>query len=536
MDSDSIRLLIVDDDPFTLKSLQMLFKRQKITVQATNNAPSAIKIMEEEGTRGFDCVLTDFRMPEMTGLELISWVKSQDASLSTILLTAEGDKQIVAKALRDGVSDFIEKPYRFQEVFDAVQRAVRGTRKSRKIEETVSEVRDITELHERINEAQQKPLADDPDSNYIPNVVSRVYPIKDSGGDFTNNYSLPDSRLAILLGDVSGHDLKAGFISAYFQGMVRGMIGIGADISTIFRQFNSHLCDDWNRTPTVAGKGTPLKLSLAAGFLYFDFKKGTLTIANHGLPLPVVGTNDTPFHFVGSGSPPLGWFNIINNELDEIPLGEAGCTYFCSDGLNDYCETKNINSLSLAWFLINQSNEDKRLEVINERIDDILVVRVDWKHREHLDRVFTDPFFFHVYPGNSPDIIDHYQQEWDNSLKLCLPELSNKRLWEISLCVREALINSLIHGCNEAENKNAYLTMWPSLDNKSITIQIRDEGEGYREEPTQLNPDIINTSKNRHISFGLTIIKSYSERCVASQNGSILEIDFNLELADTSAD
>jgi len=186
------------------------------------------------------------------------------------------------------------------------------------------------------------------------------------------------------------------------------------DISTIFKQFNSHLCNDWNRA-TPDQKNAPLKLSLAAGFMFFDFINGTMQIANHGLPLPVVGTNITPFRQIGDGSPPLGWFNNINNDVEVIQLGQAGCTYFCSDGLNDYSESKNLNPVSLAWFLINQEDEKKRLQTISDRIDDILVVQVDWKHRDYVDNTPIAPLFFQSYPGNSPDLIDQYQLIWENS-------------------------------------------------------------------------------------------------------------------------
>ena len=85
------------------------------------------------------------------------------------------------------------------------------------------------------------------------------------------------------------------------------------------------------------------------------------------------------------------------------------------------------------------------------------------------------------------------------------------------------------------EDKYAYLTIWAMPDNKGITIQIRDDGEGYSKELTSLNPSLISASKNKHISFGLTIIRSYSERCEISKRGSILEIDFLLEPTETVA-
>ena len=61
----------------------------------------------------FDLILCDWEMPEMSGLELLTWCRTQDAlkAVPFIMVTSRGDKENVVQAIQAGVSDFIGKPF-----------------------------------------------------------------------------------------------------------------------------------------------------------------------------------------------------------------------------------------------------------------------------------------------------------------------------------------------------------------------------------------------------------------------------------------
>lgn len=520
MSDDAVQLLLVDDDPLTLKSLRLLFSKSGYDVMTASDGRLAQTVLENEGYGTFDCVLTDFRMPEMTGLELISWMAQKDPTLSSILITAEGDKNLVASALRGGVSDFIEKPYRFGMVREAVERAVERTRHNRALASTASEVREITQLHERLNFMHENEAMPVPGDTLV-GVITRMHPIRETGGDFINSYPMRDGRICLIMGDVSGHDLKAGFISAYFQGMVRGMFDADVDISRISSNFNAHLIQDWNR-PLSKGERAPLKTSLASCILVMDFEQWTYEMDNHGLPKPLLYDGGIGLDFLGSGSPPLGWFSNIAETTVSQELPKSGRFYMWSDGLEDFAATLNISPVTLAWRLSSEGNAIKREEILHDRKDDVLVACIHWGL--DADEV-PEPFFYACYKGGTEHAVDDYERIWLASLTWAFPDMDGTRRSEISLSVREGVINALLHGTRGRAERSAYLRMFYRPDRDLIIVSIEDEGEGYDFSSNKISNE---PDSSGHISFGLRIIASYVRNLEYLDGGRILKLEFSL--------
>ncbi|WP_276250957.1 hybrid sensor histidine kinase/response regulator [Haloarcula rara] len=107
MAEGTIRTLVVDDSEFfadmTAETLTQEHDMDAVSVHSGTAA--AERLAEEE----FDCVVSDYEMPEMDGLELLSTVRSEDPSLPFILLTGRGDEETASKAIRAGVADYLLK-------------------------------------------------------------------------------------------------------------------------------------------------------------------------------------------------------------------------------------------------------------------------------------------------------------------------------------------------------------------------------------------------------------------------------------------
>lgn len=101
-----IKLLLVDDHPEMISYLKEIFKEQQ-TLTA-HNGKEALKILEKET---IDCVITDFMMPEMDGLELLKNIKTKAYETSVVILTAKTDSDSRLSALRLGVDDYLNKPF-----------------------------------------------------------------------------------------------------------------------------------------------------------------------------------------------------------------------------------------------------------------------------------------------------------------------------------------------------------------------------------------------------------------------------------------
>ena len=112
------RLLFVDDEQMLHDVLGRLFNRHGIEITSCASAPQAIEALEESS---FDLVLTDFKMPEMDGLELLAYIRQEHPHLDVIMITAHANVQHAVSAMRSGVVDYLPKPFSTEELVDRVQ-------------------------------------------------------------------------------------------------------------------------------------------------------------------------------------------------------------------------------------------------------------------------------------------------------------------------------------------------------------------------------------------------------------------------------
>ncbi len=117
------RILLVDDDVELLKALTKVLQGGGYTVVAQPNATSALNYLETTEQK-FDLVLTDVSMPGMKGTALLSALKTAYPELPVIIITAFGDWDEYAQALREGVFEYLSKPIDKSEVLACVRRAL----------------------------------------------------------------------------------------------------------------------------------------------------------------------------------------------------------------------------------------------------------------------------------------------------------------------------------------------------------------------------------------------------------------------------
>lgn len=119
------RLLVVDDDPYVLESISSLLKEFGFQVCTCQSAAAAL---EKTKKLRFDVVLTDIKMPSVTGIELLQQIHSINPQIPVILLTAFAELDVAVDAVKRGAFDFITKPYNPEYLVHAVQKAAKYTR------------------------------------------------------------------------------------------------------------------------------------------------------------------------------------------------------------------------------------------------------------------------------------------------------------------------------------------------------------------------------------------------------------------------
>jgi two-component system response regulator FixJ len=110
---------VIDDDESVRVSLGFLLEMHDLPTQTYE---SAVEFLEVASSLTSGCIVTDVRMPEMTGLELARRLRDRGVPLPVIIITGHGDVPLAVEAMRAGVADFLEKP--FEE--DALLGSIRG--------------------------------------------------------------------------------------------------------------------------------------------------------------------------------------------------------------------------------------------------------------------------------------------------------------------------------------------------------------------------------------------------------------------------
>ncbi len=119
------QILVVDDDPSVLGFISLILKRKGYVVNAFEKAEEALNILQKEN---FDAVLTDVKMPGISGIEFLGKIHEINRDIPVILMTAYADLDITVEAIKKGVFDFIIKPYQPEQIFHAVEKAVKYKR------------------------------------------------------------------------------------------------------------------------------------------------------------------------------------------------------------------------------------------------------------------------------------------------------------------------------------------------------------------------------------------------------------------------
>lgn len=131
--SAPVHIAVIDDDEAVLDSLNLYFARQDIKTSGFASAQDFFAAIK--GNRNFDCVVSDVRMPGMSGLDLVHRLKSDGSTAPIILITGHGDVDMAVAAIKVGAFDFIEKPFDEARLLASIRNAIES-RQRPEIEDT----------------------------------------------------------------------------------------------------------------------------------------------------------------------------------------------------------------------------------------------------------------------------------------------------------------------------------------------------------------------------------------------------------------
>ena len=136
------RILVVDDEPRMGESVQRLLEAEGYRVETATSAREAVEALGREPA---DLVITDLRMPRVGGLELITYLKLYHPKIPVIVMTGYASVESAIEALRQGVYDYLVKPFDYDHLKRAVARALEKVALEKKVEEITQKLLETQE-------------------------------------------------------------------------------------------------------------------------------------------------------------------------------------------------------------------------------------------------------------------------------------------------------------------------------------------------------------------------------------------------------
>jgi len=354
LDSNAI-ILVVDDEPINLQVIIEILKTKDYTVRTAINGKRALKNLEKCLP---DLILLDIEMPEMNGFEFCEMLKKDPKTkeIPIIFISALNDVFDKVKAFNIGAVDYIEKPFEAEEVIARVtthlhlikiqQELKKEISKRKKTEqklvETNEELKDVlSQLAFRNKELEQEQeFAKNIFNNIInpsfvdfSNIKYLISPLSIFNGDLllvTKNLS---GGQYIMLGDFTGHGLKAAVGAIPVSDLIYAMSAKGFPMEKILFEINNKL---FNILPT--------EVFFCCCFVEIDSTRNKIKIWNGGMPdLYIYNNIQNKIKKVKSSHLPLG---IVKKEqhdwnLETFDISKNDQIIVYSDGILEYTNSNN---------------------------------------------------------------------------------------------------------------------------------------------------------------------------------------------------
>ncbi len=119
-------IYVIDDDESVRDSLDFLLRSSQFLVKTYDSAAAFIETLPDIA---FGCIITDVRMPGLSGIELLKQLRERDVKFPVIVMTGHGDVPLAVEAMKIGAADFFEKPFDSDSIVAAVRAALSNSEK-----------------------------------------------------------------------------------------------------------------------------------------------------------------------------------------------------------------------------------------------------------------------------------------------------------------------------------------------------------------------------------------------------------------------
>ena len=471
----------------------MVLARDGYRVIEAENGKIAWELFQKEPV--VHAVVTDIMMPHMNGLELAEKLHKDSPDLPIIVMTALGDKETIKSALRLGVSEFLEKPVHGEKILRCISQVIQGAPDADervRMKEATAAVRRVHNVMIAGNCAG------------FP-IHTLIEPIHDAGGDTFRCVKRQDGSCVFLLVDVMGHSIDSSYAVASFL----GTFSAHSDFRGTCRELLVTLDREIRKGPFSS---TPVCAMVG----FWRVETGRLEVANAGLPHGrIFRRHDATVERMALDGTPMGLVTdpafdervYYLKEGDRVLLGSDG--FFearSSDG--EFFETRPEEE----WRRMSDGSLSDSLKGIRSAADewtggnpedDLMIVALDQQKKT------AGPDCFSVDLASTFDDVD---TGCDLLRKFVeeLPGGESVNMFNMSLTVREALLNGVIHGNKQNPKRSLGFCGWVEKETNRLFVSVLDYGKGFDLEEYKEPDDELREGKRgvplmRELSDGLFV-------------------------------
>lgn len=326
------RTLIIDDDPDTAPVIREHLAQvggdgEPVEVTVVGSDDEAIAKLNDGAE--FDIALVAIDSDALSGMSLFAKITERRLRIPRIALTRDGDLRRIRRAMNDGATDFLVKPFSATDLSMTIERVLADVNQRRR---NWQERSDFSALKREVDIAadiQKRILPEDFPSPPGYGIAAANTAAKVMGGDFYDVFPLdPDDAqgpVGVVMADVSGKGIPAAFYMAVARTLLRSVAMSGAAPKTVMAQVNELLCDHH-----IPG------MFVSALYGILNARTHTFTFANAGHQPPYHGGGGRALitHEGGDGTV-LGVMNGMAFGQETVDLGPGDFLYLYTDGVTE---------------------------------------------------------------------------------------------------------------------------------------------------------------------------------------------------------
>jgi sigma-B regulation protein RsbU (phosphoserine phosphatase) len=325
------KILIVDAIEQNIDLISRYLTNAGYNIISATDGPSALL-----KARMFkpDLILLDILIPQISGFEVCKILKASDDTkyISILIITAIDSADSRNRSFEVGADDFISKSFDNALLLSKIKSLIRIKHLSDELKHRYSELQEKNDiLNFQLNVAMQVQRSLIEESNFSLNnvdFISTYLPALDIGGDMYDMLRLDNSKVAVIMSDVSGHGISASLLTAMLKMMFRSTISATINPSEFLYEMNNKFCNIFTNKL--------IDVYACVFFAVIDTQSKEILCSNAGHTLPIfVNSKENSAQEIDIKGVPIGM--LENTQYNSITLSfdNGDLLFFHTDGLGD---------------------------------------------------------------------------------------------------------------------------------------------------------------------------------------------------------